>query len=817
MSGDPTSDVGLREAELRYRKLVEHLPLIVYTDELTPTAEPIYISDQVKAILGYTPQEWLETPDLFVQVLHPDDREWVLADTERFYVRLEPSAPIEYRLIAKDGRTVWIRDDAAVVRDEAGRALYMQGFMLDISERKRTEADLRRRDAILQAVGGGAERLLREPLWTTAVPELLQALGETTGVSRVYLYENHDDGDGDGRLRSREVFEWNAPDVPPTPPDSPLRDFGYVTSGFGQLADTLAGGGNYAAHTRDLGPELRTALRAIRTVSLLSVPVFCEGAWWGFIGFDECTAEREWAAAETDALRAAAAILGAAITRDRGDERLRQREQSLRAVFENALDAIVIVDDGGRFVDANPASLELFGVARRDLLARRVGDFTVPEGRRALPGVWRRFLDQGSLELEVEIVRADGDRRHVELTAKASFLPGRHIAVIRDVTERRRLEGELNRSQRLESLGRLAGGVAHDFNNLLTVISGYTGALLEQPHADPGVMRDLREVERAAGRAAELTGQLLAFGRRQALKPEPLDLNAAVHEIEPMLERLLGADVELVAELEPELGAVRADHAQIEQAIVNLAVNARDAMRGGGRLTIATANAELEVSDADLPDPGRYVALTVTDTGDGMDEETAGRVFEPFFTTKDRGTGLGLASVYGMARQSGGTVTIRTAPGEGSSFTILLPRVEESPAAREHAAGRPRPASGAETILVVEDEESVRTLARRVLESRGYTVLEAPDGEMALRLAAAHPGPIDLMLTDVVMPGMRGTALASHLAQARPGTAVLLMSGYAHEAVTDEGLPAGSAFLAKPFGPDELVQAVRGVLDAQPR
>ncbi len=812
MSHEPILDIGLREAELRYRTLVEQLPLIVYMDKLTASAETIYISDQTEAILGYTAQEWLDAPDLFAQVLHPDDREWVLADTERVYVHQEPSTPLEYRLIAKDGRTVWVRDDATTVRDKDGRALYMQGFLLDISEQKRAEAGLRRRDAILQAVGSGAERLLREPLWTTAVPELLRELGEAARVSRVYLYENRTGERGE--RRARQLFQWATGDLRS---DGELQDFDYDSVGFARWAHELGTGNVIAGNVAGL-PELeQPKLEQIGIVSLLVVPIFCEGSWWGFIGFDECSGEREWAGAETDALRAAAGILGAAIERDRSGERLRRREQHLRAVFENALDAIVIVDDGARFVDANPAALELLGVARRDLLARRVGDFMVSEGGRALPGAWRRFLEEGSLERELEILRADGARRHVELTARASFLPGRHIAVVRDVTERKRLEGELNRSQRLESLGRLAGGIAHDFNNLLTAISGYAGSLLERHYDDPEVVHDLREIERAGERAAELTGQLLAFGRRQLLRPEPLDLNAAVIGLEPMLRRLLGADVELATRLEPDLAVVRADLSQLEQAIVNLAVNARDAMRGGGRLTIATANVEWEQLPAGTGDlePDPYVALTVSDTGTGMDVELAGRIFEPFFTTKEEGTGLGLASVYGMARQSGGTVTVQTAPGEGSSFTILLPRVGEQPASRERPAAPAGRADGTETILLVEDEEAVRSLARRVLEGRGYTVVPAADGEAALAAAAAHGGPIDLVLTDVVMPGMRGTELAARFAEERAETAVLFMSGYAHEVVAEDGLPAGSAFLAKPFGTDALVHAVREVLDSR--
>lgn len=815
MTSEPALDARLHEAEQRYRTLVEQLPLVVYTDELTPHADAIYVSAQIETLLGYTAEEWLADPKLWVGTIHPDDREWVLADVERTYVRGEPSAPIEYRMIARDGRTVWVRDDASAVRTEDGRSLYMHGFLLDITEQKRAEALLRRQDAILRAVARGAERLLQEPMWETALPDVLRWLGDAAAVGRVYLYENYTTPDG--VLRARLRGECCGPDVPPTDAHAFWRDFGYDESGFGPMAESLSHGGNYAAHTRELLPGAAAALEAIETVSILSVPVVCEGTWWGFFGFDECGSEREWGDAETDALRTAAGILGAAIERDRSGERLRRRKQHLRAVFENTLDAIAIFDDGGHFLDANPAALDLLAVSRRDLLARRVVDFTLPEDRRALPGIWRRFLAEGSLEFEFEVARADGERRSVEIAAKASFLPGRHIAVVRDVTERKRLERELGRSQRLESLGRLAGGIAHDFNNLLTAISGYAGLLLEKSHADPSVAHDLREIERATARAAELTGQLLAFGRRQALRPEPVDLNAAVREVEPMLRRLLGADVELVASLEPGLGVVRVDVAHLEQAIVNLVVNARDAMGGpGGRLTIATGNAEWEqLAGVAGIEPRPYVAITVSDTGTGMDEETASRVFEPFFTTKEEGTGLGLASVYGMAQQSGGTVTIATVPGEGSSFTILLPRIEERAAAREDPAVSPRRLGGSETILLVEDEEAVRTLVRRILEGSGYTVLEAPDGETAVRLAGLYAGPIDLLLTDVVMPRMRGTELASHVTAARPGTPVVFMSGYAHEAVSDGGLPEGCTFLAKPFGTDELTQAVREVLDAR--
>jgi signal transduction histidine kinase len=392
---------------------------------------------------------------------------------------------------------------------------------------------------------------------------------------------------------------------------------------------------------------------------------------------------------------------------------------------------------------------------------------------------------------------------------------------LREAEERRvrqRLEEQLFQAQKMEALGRLAGGVAHDFNNLLTVILGYGSLVAGQVARDPDAARNLEQMLLAGERAAGLTRQLLSFSRKQVGQPRLIDVNIVVQEIERMLRRLIGEDIDLHSVLAPDLWRVLADMGQIEQVIVNLAVNARDAMPEGGKLTIETANVDLGAEYAAVHaevQPGQYVLLAVTDTGTGMDAETQRRIFEPFFTTKEpgKGTGLGLATCYAIVRQSGGHLWVYSEPGRGASFKVYLPRAEGGPAVAVDGPAPP-PAGGAETILLVEDDETVCFLARTVLEGRGYHVLAAPDSATALELVAAHAEGIALLVADLVMPGLSGPDLARRAAERIPGLRVLLMSGYAADAVVRHGVLApGAAFLQKPFTPDALARKVREMLD----
>ncbi|MCL6646413.1 MAG: response regulator, partial [Dehalococcoidia bacterium] len=424
----------------------------------------------------------------------------------------------------------------------------------------------------------------------------------------------------------------------------------------------------------------------------------------------------------------------------------------------------------------------------------------------------------------LEIQTKDGRRVALEVSSRLIYeggAPAGIEGIARDVTERRQLEAQLRQSQKMEAIGRLAGGVAHDFNNLLTAINGWGEILLQELPPDDYRRQFVEEITRAGERATELTRQLLAFGRRQVLAPKVLDLNATVASMHKMLTRLIGENIQLVTELDPNLGRVKADPGQIEQVIMNLCVNARDAMPAGGTLTISTSN--VVVSDhTPLPGrpgdlkPGAYVMLAISDTGIGMDAETQARIFEPFFTTKEqgKGTGLGLATVYGIITQSGGHITVQSRPGHGTTFRIYLPQVAAAAEHREvhpQADGLPR---GTETILLVEDEDGVRALARSALERHGYTIIEACDGEDALARYVRHNSRIALLLTDVIMPRMSGPDLAQRIQAMQPDIRVLYISGYTDSGLVHESVAAESvAFLQKPFTPDALACKVREVLD----
>ena len=434
---------------------------------------------------------------------------------------------------------------------------------------------------------------------------------------------------------------------------------------------------------------------------------------------------------------------------------------------------------------------------------------------------------QRPFDREYRIVRrSDGQIRWVhgrgELVHNAKGELLTMTGTIQDITQRKRLEEQLLQAQKMESVGRLAGGVAHDFNNLLTVINGYCDLMLEGMEPSDPLKEQLKEVRGAGQRAAALTQQLLAFSRRQVMRPQVLDLNGFLRETERLLQRLIGEDIQLATVLDAALGRVKADPGQINQVILNLAVNARDAMPGGGRLTIETANVDIGAEGAAAQAgwrAGRYVRLSVSDTGAGMDAETRRHLFEPFFTTKPagQGTGLGLSSVYGIVQQSDGWISVYSEPGQGTQFHVYLPRLEDPGEAAAAPMENPAPAFGTETILVTEDQDNVRKLVSRMLRGFGYHLLEAANGEEALAVAAAHAGPIHLLITDVVMPAMSGRELGAELKRRRPEIRVLYMSGYTGNAIARRGLlEEGVAFIQKPFTAESLAGKVRDTLGSAP-
>jgi PAS domain S-box-containing protein len=514
-------------------------------------------------------------------------------------------------------------------------------------------------------------------------------------------------------------------------------------------------------------------------------------------------------------------------TRKRAEDALRKGAERMRAILESALDCIITMDHEGRIVEFNPAAEKTFGYTRTEAIGSEMAELIIPlalreRHRRGLS----HYLQTGEgpvlgKPIEITAMRADGTEFPVELTVirVPGADPPLFTGFVRDLAKRRELEDQLRQSQKMEAVGRLAGGVAHDFNNLLTVITGRSHILVHYLTAADPLRRHVDLILKTAERAATLTRQLLAFSRKQVLQPRVLDLNTIVAGMRQILRRLIGEDIELVTALSPRLGCVRADPGQIEQVILNLAVNARDAMPQGGRLVLETANVDLNeafVRHHPGSRPGPHARLVVSDTGVGMDAHVQAHLFEPFFTTKGvgKGTGLGLAMVYGIVKQSGGYIGVATGAGQGARFEIYLPRFENTPDRIQGSQVMDELLRGQETILLVEDQDEVRDMARDILEMSGYSVLEARNGAEAVRLCEQHAGPIEVLVTDVVMPQMSGRQLADRLVSGRPDLKVLYMSGYTDEAIAPHGiLDPGVAFLPKPFSPDALSQKVREVLE----
>jgi len=486
--------------------------------------------------------------------------------------------------------------------------------------------------------------------------------------------------------------------------------------------------------------------------------------------------------------------------RGRALDALERREEHYRSLIEHSLDLISILSHDGTIRYASPSHERLLGYAAGELVGRNVVSFVHPEDASLVQSA----LVNGNYGRAVEcrVYHRDGSVRVLESFSRdLSHLAGVNGLVVnaRDITERKHLEEQLHHSQRLEAVGRLAGGVAHDFNNLLMVITGYSHMLLDAMHASDPARLDLEQVVKASERATELTRQLLAFSRRQGVRAALVDLNALVREMDRMLRRVLGEDIEFAAILAPNLNAVRADPGQIEQVILNMVVNARDAMPGGGKLLLETRNAGTPARDC--------VTLSIQDTGIGMDAQVLSRIFEPFFTTKEHGTGLGLATSYGIIKENGGELRVESVPGKGTTFCIELPVAAQTadhlvaPSARDAA-------NGTETILLVEDEDGVRRVVETMLKRHGYHVLSSASSNDAMAAAGQHAGVIDLLITDMVMPGMSGRKMAECLVESRPNMKVLYVSGYGDASLNQ----SDAHFLQKPFTTEELATKIREML-----
>jgi len=599
-----------------------------------------------------------------------------------------------------------------------------------------------------------------------------------------------------------------------------------------ELRYLLAEGTGAGGFTRDVleGKTLAEALPP--DIRRVLEPLF-RGALAGTAGAAEVAYGGGWLVIHAGPLRddQGAIVAGMALVQEisatRGAaEALRGSEARFRALVENSYDAVALIDGDAKIVYASASTTRLLGYSPAELVGRNPLDLIHPDD---LPYARERFAaaaerPDAAVVAEYRVRHRDGSWRSIEgvgVNRIAEPGIGAIVANFRDITERKQLEERLRRAHRMDAVARLAGAIAHDYNNLLTVILGSAEILLHDLPAAYARRDDLEQIKAAASRAAELTRQVLAYSRQQVLTPRMLDVNALIGGMERVLQPLVGGGVELQLQLGGGIGTVRADPVQLEQAIVNVVLNAREAMPSGGRLTLATADVAVDEAfarDHDPMSPGRYVTVAVRDQGVGMDAETRGHLFEPFFTTKPgrHGAGLGLATTYGIIKQSGGYIWAESAVGEGSTFTIYLPWHAPLPAAEAGRRAEAPAATGAgETVLVVDDEPAVRLVTKRILQRNGYTVLEASGGHEALRVLREHPGPIQLLLSDVIMPEMNGREVAERVRERRPGIKVLFMSAYSPAAIAHDGLlEEGAAFLRKPFEIGQLLKAVRRTLDA---
>ena len=602
------------------------------------------------------------------------------------------------------------------------------------------------------------------------------------------------------------------------------------------------------------GPPLATVLGFVlaSTIALISVEILTWGAHdqgelWSIriatVAFEICLAtllsftllkkDRDFQsnllAEKTERQLAEDMYVEEAAVREGFEGDLQRSEEHLRlqaAALEAAATSIVITDEKGIILWSNHAFLEITGYPSEEIWGKSFRLLSSGKQDEAFyRNLWQTIVGGKTWHGEIINRRKDGslyteDQTITPVRSESGEIT-HFVAIKQDVTERRLLEDQLRQSQKMEAVGRLAGGVAHDFNNALGVITGYSELLqLALPPEGP-LRKHAEEIQKAGRRAASLTRQLLAFSRKQLIQPTIFNLNSLVTDVDKMLRRLIGEDIDFAIVCDGKLKNVKADRGQMEQVLMNLAVNARDAMPQGGKLLIETANTELDelyVRQHPYAKAGRYVMLSVSDTGCGMDKETQSHIFEPFFTTKEvgKGTGLGLSTVYGIMKQSEGCISVYSEPGQGTTFRLYLPQVETT-AESLGSDNKPKVLRrGTETILLVEDEESLRELTLRCLQSSGYTVLEARDGKTAIEVAQQHNGPLHLLLTDVIMPGISGRKLADNLCQSRPEMKLLFMSGYTHDLVSHHHvLDSGSALLEKPFDIESLLTKVRDVLDSR--
>ncbi|GAB4549370.1 MAG: hypothetical protein Kow0063_44240 [Anaerolineae bacterium] len=805
---------ALRESEARYRVVSELTS--DYTDairvEPDGTLAREWVTGAFARITGYGPDE-LPVRDTWKQLVHPDDHPVFQRRLEKL-LSGQPDVS-EYRIITRDNEIRWLRSYGRPIWDVAeGRVVRYIGAAQDITDQVRAEEETRARNRELALLNRIITASAANPNVTSILALACRELASAFAVPQAAVALLNDD-----KTAAQVVAEYQAEEGRP-----PALNETIPVAGNPSFQHLLIHKTPLAISDAQKDPRLASIQALMRrrdVASILLVPLVIQGEVVGSLGLD-ATEPRHFSDQEISLAWSVADQVSAALARTW----LAETQQRLSTAIEQAAESVIITDVQGTILYVNPAFERITGFSRSEAIGQNPRILKSGKQNAAFyEKLWATICAGEVWHGRMVNRRKDGSL----FTEEATISPVRNqsgeitnfVALKRDVTRELRLEEQYHQAQKMEAIGQLTAGIAHDFNNLLTAINGFATLMQHEFSPDDPAQELIDKVLTSGRRASDLVRQLLTFSRRQIIEPQVLNLNDVVAEVDKLLRRIIGEHIDLESVLAPDLGPVRADPTQLEQVIVNLAVNARDAMPDGGKLTIETANVVLDedyaASHIDVQ-PGEYVLLAVSDTGVGISEAVKPHIFEPFFTTKEqgKGTGLGLATVYGIVKQNGGNVLFYSEEGVGTTFKVYLPQAREtSKAHHQPTTGQGTP-GGDETILLVEDDDDVRDLARRVLEGQGYTVLEACDGQQATRVCASHSGPIHLLLTDVVMPGSDGRSVANQLAQTHPHAKTLFMSGYPDEAIAHHGvLEPGVAFLQKPFRPVDLGRKVRGVLDGQ--
>lgn len=792
------ADAARREAERKYRLLFDNVLEGIF--EFTAEGKLASANPAMARICGYpSTDELLGAVSDIERDLYADPQ--ARRDFRNALRSRDAVEKFEAEIQRKDGTRLWTSVNVRAVRDTGQKVVSYVGCLEDIADRKRVELEREVTFEIIHAVNvtDNLDDLLKRI--HTALRKVLSA-----DNCFVALYE----------------------------PTTAMFHFPFFVDQFDQAPPPQQVGRSCTAYVYRTGramlipqktfdklaAEGEVELVGTPSPGWLGAPLRTPGATIGVLVVQHYENENAYTQRDLEFLSSVGGQIAVAIERKRAEERVGESEARLRVIIEQLPAILWTVDSDLRITSALGAGLTRLGLKPSQILGKSLFDYFETSDQTILPiAAHRRAIAGEPVTFQMEW-KSGNYACHVEPFRGADGSLQGAICMSLDVTDRKQLEEQLRQAQKMEAVGRLAGGIAHDFNNLLMVIQGYADLLTDRLKDGDPARKNAEQIQTAAQRATSLTRQLLAFSRKQMLAPKVLNIYSVVTDMEKILRRLIGEDIQLECSSTTDLGLVKADRSQIEQVILNLAVNARDAMPQGGRLTIETANVELDSSFAHPPAvlaPGKYVMLAVTDNGCGMDAETQTHIFEPFFTTKEKGkgTGLGLATVYGIVKQSGGYVWVYSEPGRGTSFKIYLPKIVEecSTATRDRQPeGRHLP-KGTETILLVEDEKGVRELTREYLEMSGYSVIDAEDGHTALELAAMHVGPIHLLMTDVVMPGISGRELADRVDRLRPGIKVLFMSGYTDQAVVHHGILENDAvLLQKPFTVTTLAAKLREIL-----